>query len=121
MAFRRTVTDGSGIAPDRSASGGPRGLSPRSTGSHRSRRAYRRGRRASLRACGSARVSWVSRLARLGPGQAGRGRRRPQQGRKLAQFPGVVRLELPDGRVQGLLVGGDELLLIAGLVPVVDA
>ena len=50
-----------------------------------------------------------------------RGRCRPQQGRELTQLLGVGGLVLPDRGVQRLLVGGDELLLVAGLDGEVDA
>jgi hypothetical protein len=49
------------------------------------------------------------------------GRGCPQQGRELGQLLGVVRLVLTDRGAQGLLVGGDELLCIAGLDGEVDA
>src|SRR5580693_3601165 len=48
------------------------------------------------------------------------GLRRPQQRRKLAQLLGVGGAVLLDRVVERLLVGGDELLLVAGLDGEVD-
>src|SRR5260370_1858907 len=53
-------------------------------------------------------------------GEVRRGRRRPEQRRKLAQLLGIGGLVLADRGGERLLVGVDELLLVAGLDGEVD-
>src|SRR6185437_1807969 len=54
------------------------------------------------------------------PGQVRRGRYRPQERWQLTQLPGECRLVPPYRGVKRQLVGGDDLLLVAGLDGEVD-